>query len=77
MKVLIISKQDIQGGAFIAAYRVHNALRKNGVESFMWVDKKISDNWTVEGPPTKIAKLLDDLRPRLIIHSLVKMLKTN
>ena len=77
MKVLIISKQDIQGGAFIAAYRVHNALRKNGVDSFMWVDKKISDDWTVEGPPTKIAKLLAGLRPRLIIHSLVKMLKTN
>ena len=72
MKVLIISKQDIQGGAFIAAYCVHNALRKNGVDSFMWVDKKISDDWTVEGPPTKIAKLLAYLRPRLIIHSLVK-----
>jgi len=79
MKVLIISKQDIQGGAFIAAYRAHNALRKNGVDSFMWVDNKISDDWTVEGPPTKISKLLADLRlrPRLIIHSLVKLLKTN
>ena len=77
MKVLIISKGDIQGGAFIAANRLHNALRKNGVDSFMWVDKKISDDWTVEGPPTKIAKLLAGLRPRLIFHSLVKMLKTN
>ena len=75
MKVLIISKQDIQGGAFIAAYRVHNALRKNGVDSFMWVDKKISNDWTVEGPPTKIAKILAYLRPHLIIHSLVKLLK--
>ena len=77
MKVLIISKQDIQGGAFIAAYRAHNALCKNGVDSFMWVDKKKSDDWTVKGPPTKIAKLLAGLRPRLIFHSLVKLLKTN
>ena len=77
MKVLIISKEDILGGAFIAAYRVHNALRKNGVDSFMWVDKKMSNDWTVQGPPTKIAKLFAYLRPRLIIHSLVKMLKTN
>ena len=59
MKVLIISKQDIQGGAFIAAYRAHNALRKNGVDSFMWVDKKMSNDWTVKGPPTKIAKPFD------------------
>ena len=77
MKVLIISKEDIQGGAFIAAYRVHNALRQNGVDSFMWVDKKILDDQTVEGPSTKTAKLLADLRPRLIHHLLVKMLKTN
>ena len=77
MKVLIISKEDIQGGAFIAAYRVHNALRQNGVDSFMLVDKKILDDQTVEGPSTKTAKLLADLRPRLIHHLLVKMLKTN
>jgi len=77
MKVLIISKQDIQGGAFIAAHRLHNALRKSRVDSFMLVDNKISDDQTVVGPSTKLAKLLSYLRPSLIIHSIVKMLKTN
>ena len=77
MKVLIISKEDMQGGAFIAAYRVHNALLKNGVDSLMWVDKKTSDDLTVVGPTTKIAKLLANLRPSLINHLLVKLQKTN
>jgi glycosyltransferase involved in cell wall biosynthesis len=77
MKVLIISKEDMQGGAFIAAYRVHNALLKNGVDSLMLVDKKTSDDLTVEGPTTKIAKLLANLRPRLINYLLVKLQKTN
>lgn len=77
MKVLIISKEDMQGGAFIAAYRVHNALLKNGVDSLMLVDKKTSDDLTVVGPTTTIAKLLANLRPSLINHLLVKLQKTN
>jgi glycosyltransferase involved in cell wall biosynthesis len=77
MKVLIISKEDIQGGAFIAAYRLHNALLKNNVDSLMLVDKKMSDDSTVEGPGTKIAKLLASFRPHLINYSLVKLQKTN
>ena len=44
MKVLHINTTDITGGAGIAAFRLHNALRKEGIESFMLVQSKRSDN---------------------------------
>ncbi len=44
MKVLHLSTTDITGGAGIAAFRLHLALRKQGVESFMLVQHKKSDN---------------------------------
>lgn len=40
MKVLHINTTDIEGGAARAAYRLHKALLKNGVESQMLVQKK-------------------------------------
>lgn len=44
MKVLHLNTTDIIGGAGIAAFRLHTALRKNGVESYMLVqDKKSKD----------------------------------
>lgn len=44
MRVLHINTTDITGGAGIAAFRLHNALRKEGIESFMLVQSKKSDN---------------------------------
>jgi len=44
MKVLHLSTTDITGGAGIAAFRLHLALREQGVESFMLVQHKKSDN---------------------------------
>jgi len=47
MKILHISKGDIKGGAFIAAYRIHCSLREKNIDSYMWVDTKISNDPTV------------------------------
>ncbi len=44
MRILHINTTDITGGAGIAAFRLHNALRAAGVESFMLVQSKKSDN---------------------------------
>jgi len=44
MKVLSINKNDIFGGAAIAAYRLHNALMRHEVTSTLLVDCKTSDN---------------------------------
>lgn len=44
MKVLHIAMFDRKGGACIAAYRQHQALRRIGVESMMWVRQKFTDD---------------------------------
>ena len=44
MKILHINTTDIIGGAGIAAYRLHTALRNEGIESFMLVQVKKSDD---------------------------------
>ena len=56
MKVIHLSKSDRNGGAYIATYRIHQALRKNNIDSFMWVDEKKSDDSTVKGPKNEIFK---------------------
>ncbi len=44
MKILHINTTDITGGAGIAAFRLHTALRNKGIESFMLVQYKKSNN---------------------------------
>ena len=45
MKILHVNTFDSQGGAARAAYRIHSALKANGVDSRMLVaKKKYSDN---------------------------------
>jgi glycosyltransferase involved in cell wall biosynthesis len=47
MKVLHLSIHDRFGGACIAAYRQHTALRQAGVDSQMWVRFKVTDDSNV------------------------------
>jgi glycosyltransferase involved in cell wall biosynthesis len=53
MKVLQINASDIQGGAARAAYRIHHALRRVGIDSMMSVNQASSGDWTVQGPSSK------------------------
>jgi len=62
MKVLIVNTSDIVGGAARAAYRLHRALRTAGVDSWMLVQNKVSDDYTVIGPETKLQKALAKIR---------------
>ena len=48
MKILHITNYDRLGGAGIAAFRLHQALRKAGIDSRMLVRKKLSDDPYVE-----------------------------
>ena len=43
MRVLHITNSDKHGGASIAAYRLHKALLKKGIDSKMLVLDKITD----------------------------------
>ena len=65
MKVIHLNHSDINGGAARAAYRIHHALRKRGIDSRMWVNSANSDDWTVEGPESKLERALAKLRPAI------------
>ena len=76
MRVIHLNHSDIYGGAARAAYRIHHCLRKAGVESLMWVNKTGSGDWSVQGPSSKIEKLIAAVGPHLI-SPLVKTLRTD
>jgi len=57
MKVVHVSRSDLSGGAAIAAYRIHKALRSQAIDSTMAVNNATSGDWTVQRPKTALAKL--------------------
>lgn len=65
MKILIANSSDITGGAARAAYRLHQALLKQDVDSQMLVQSKTSDDYHVLAPETKLNKGFSKLRPIL------------
>jgi glycosyltransferase involved in cell wall biosynthesis len=65
MKILIVNTSDIDGGAARAAYRLHQALLKENIESQMLVQSKASDDYRVLAPETKLKKGFSRLRPIL------------
>jgi glycosyltransferase involved in cell wall biosynthesis len=48
MKILHLSHSDRHGGACIAAYRQHQALRAEGVDSAMWVRQTVTQDPAVQ-----------------------------
>ena len=64
MKSLILNTYDAQGGAGIATYRIHRALRSFGIDSSMWVQNRKCDDYTVGGP-TRWGRIPAYLRPHL------------
>lgn len=66
MKILIVNTSDILGGAARAAYRLHQSLLAQGVESEMLVQRKSSDDFSViPFAESKIDKGMALLRPTL------------
>ena len=63
MKILAINLSDIQGGAARAAYRIHQCLRQQGIDSSMLVNVALSGDWTVQGPTVKWDKFATRFRP--------------
>lgn len=57
MKVLMVNKADIIGGAARAAYRLHRALISQGVDSKMLVSSKKSDDDSVLADDSKKSKI--------------------
>ena len=64
------------GGAALAAFRTHNALCKNNIDSALWVNQKNSDNQTVFSYRGPIRQQVQEIK-RLISGGLVSgVLKT-
>lgn len=64
MKVLTISKSDLSGGAAIAAYRTHQALRNENINSIMLVQEKKSNDYNVKTIHNNLfSKFLYKIRP--------------
>jgi glycosyltransferase involved in cell wall biosynthesis len=67
IKPLLISTNDINGGAARAAYRLHRGLQNIGVDSKMLVQNKQSDDYTVIASASKLSKGIGKLKPTLDI----------
>jgi len=76
MKVSVINYSDIVGGAARAVYRIHHALRSQGVDSRLLVNQASSGDWTVIAPTGNLSKL----RVKLCSHlggKITRTLKTS
>ena len=72
MKVLIVSKYDLNGGAAKAAYRLHKSLLNIGIDSYMLVQEKTSNDLRVicthskfSAVKSKIYNRIDSLPTRI------------
>jgi glycosyltransferase involved in cell wall biosynthesis len=65
MKILIVNESNSKGGAAKAAFRLHKALLKNGIDCKMLVQNKQGDDCTILGPKTKIERGISIIRPTL------------
>lgn len=75
MKILIVNTYDIQGGAARAAYRLHQSLLAQNIDSQMLVQNKSSDDFTVlTTNSTQVQRNLNKLR-RFIDNIPVKFYK--
>lgn len=75
LKVVQVNFSDIDGGAARAANRIHAALRRQGVDSRMFVNSKRSDDWTVQKPDVRGMATIIKLR-RILSDSLNRTLNT-
>ena len=65
MFILTLNQSDTFGGAARAAFRLHLALLREGIDSRMLVQHKFSDDVTVSGPQTRLQKVASRLRSHL------------
>jgi len=70
MKILIVNRSDMDGGAARAAYRLHQALLIQDIDSQMLVQHKGSDDYTVIAPISKIKRGINLLRFTLDVFPL-------
>ncbi len=76
LKILHVSFSDSVGGAAIAMNRLHQALKKSGVDSKVLVVQKATNDPDVIGPSNKIETLFSEFKIKLARYLRRKLLKT-
>lgn len=64
-RVVHLSHSDLDGGAARAAFRLHLALHRGGVDSTLRVSDARSGHWTVQGPRTTGERWAARIRPAI------------
>ena len=77
LKVIHICHSDIVGGASRAAYRIHRCLLDADIDSEMWVNESISDDFTIKCLRTNFGYLLQPLKQKFISRLTSLVLKTS
>ncbi|MCP3732906.1 glycosyltransferase [Sphingomonas sp. MG17] len=75
MKVVLLSQADAHGGAARAAHRLHTELLANGIDSWMRVGRRMTDDPRVVTSRGKVARAIELVRPR-IGEALLRLQKT-
>ena len=57
MRVMALNHSDTIGGAARAAYRIHCAVREQGIDSILRVNQKVLQDATIQEPKGTLAKL--------------------
>lgn len=79
MKFVLISTTDINGGAALAAYRLHTGLRIFGHESIMFVYRKFSDDPSIivyKHPMHMLSRILSRNRRKMIERDFMRYKKS-
>lgn len=74
--VSLVNASDLIGGAARASYRIHQALRKHGIDSRMHVNRATAKDSTVYGPTCKSGKLFVNL-PASLARLFAGLLRTD
>ena len=75
MKVLHVCNSDTNGGASRAAFRIHQCLLRNGINSLFYTNKGNSGHWSVICNDNNFNKFVNLIRPK-IAKLLFRFLKT-
>ena len=75
MNVVQLNYSDALGGAARAAYRIHHAVRRVGVDSQMLVNRATLSDPTVSGPATPLGRLMGKAR-RILASPWRSLLRT-
>lgn len=72
-----LNYSDLNGGAARAAFRIYRSQQEFGIDSYLRVIQKQSDDWRVIGPQSRTERTINFLKPRLVNYLLSRITQQN